>query len=104
MLYRAYTRWVVVGGLGLPLGQLGDEDAALLADHAIRQGFVNLTIDLSNIRASMIISAFFCKFLQRVYDKEPASLPKAREITWSALHDFQCANIARWMIEFEPSP
>lgn len=62
----------------------------------------DLTIDVRDLPASLIISAFFNGFLQRIFNERPAVLPQARRIKWELAYPFQQENVARWMKDFEP--
>ena len=74
----------------------------LLADHA--HHWADLSVDLRELSASLLISAFFNSFLLRVYEANPKLLDVARKTKWELLFYFQRENIERWMAEFSPAP
>ncbi len=80
------------------------EEGARLADELLRRGtdFSDLEIELQGLPASLIISAFFNGFLQRVFEKSADLLPLAKQIQWNPKFDFQRENIGQWMKDFKP--
>lgn len=72
----------------------------LLADSGIE--WEELSVDLRGLPASLLISAFFNSFLQRVYEAKPRLLDRARRIEWEVKFGFQKDNVRKWMAEFQP--
>lgn len=87
-------------GAGFP-----PEEGTHLADDILKRKSIDwaqLHIDLRGCPAGLLISAFFNGFLQRIVDKNPALLEKARRIHWQLDYPFQKENISRWMHGFRP--
>lgn len=98
MAQMIHARGIV--GSGFP-----PEEGTHLADNLLQRKGVDwaqLQIDLRGCPAGLLISAFFNGFLQRIVDKDPSLLDKAREIQWQLDYPFQKENIGRWMHGFRP--
>ena len=89
-------------GTGFPPEEGTKLAKALLEKENVDWG--HLTIDVSDLPSSLLISAFFNGFLQRVYDTNPGVFGQSRNITWKLAFDFQRKNVARWMEVFKPQP
>ena len=62
----------------------------------------NLTVDLRECQAGMLISAFFNSFLQHIHEESPELLKDARSITWTTDFEFQAEKIRDWVEHFRP--
>lgn len=81
------------------------EVGAQLAESIMGSGEVqweSMTIDTTGLPASLLISAFFNGFLQRVHEKDPAALEAARKVKWVLTFQFQTDNVAKWAVDFRP--
>lgn len=87
-------------GLGFPPEE-GKKLAAALLAQGQRVDWRDLTIDVTNCPASLLISAFFNGFLQEVHDQKADLLPAAQKIEWEMKFPFQKENVRRWMAEFK---
>lgn len=95
-------------GAGLP-GEQGARLAEVLLRRPLwgpsRLDWSDLTIDATCIHPSVLISAFFLAFLQKIGESDAISgdglLDSARNIKWELEHDFQRENVGRWMENLE---
>jgi len=93
-------RSIPFSGCGFPT-----DEGLRLADLVLQNNEVDvsdLEIDLTACASSLLISAFFNAFLQRVYEQQPSKLDDARSIHWKLKFDFQHKNVDNWMSNFRP--
>ena len=85
---------------GFPTTEGRNLAQGLLADHSGK--FESLVIDVSSVPGTLIISAFFNAFLQRIHELAPEELPSARRVVWEPRFGFQKDAIAEWVEHFKP--
>ncbi|MCI0420805.1 MAG: hypothetical protein L0312_16520 [Acidobacteria bacterium] len=80
------------------------EEGEKLADALMREhdDWSCLIVDLRRCPPSLLISAFFNAFLQKVYEERPDLLRAAREIEWQLAYPFQTDNVKTWVADFKP--
>lgn len=85
--------------LGVP-----EEEGARLACALLERkvDLVSSIVDLSDLPAALLISAFFNGYLQYFVKHQAKHLDVARATQWRLKHDFQKQNVARWMKDFKP--
>ncbi len=87
-------------GTGFPT-----DEGARLAENLLAQKGLNwneLTIDLTNADAAMLISAFFNSFLQTIHERSTDRLDDAKRIQWKMKFEFQQESVLEWIYDFEP--
>lgn len=97
MLINAQPLWE---GRGSPINA-----GKALADHILihKEPLNSVMVSLKGLPAALLIGGFFFGFLQRIHDKSPEQLEKARLIMWSTDFDFQQEFASSCMKEFTPN-